>query len=553
MPSEVEALVKAGDDALRAGEWRTARESFRAALDRRETADALLGLAEAFWWLGEIHESAAYRERAYAELRRRPDPMRAAECALVLCIHYQANLGNAAASAGWLARAARLVEEFQLDELRGWLLLLRAAEAGNPVEGETLAHEAHELAREFDDLDLELCALAEIGAALVKQGKIDEGLEALDEAMAGSLGGEGGSLDTVVYTSCNMISSCASCAEFERAVQWVRAADRFTERYGCPFLYAYCRTLYGSVLVATGQWSLAEAELKIAVEVTRDSLPPLHAFALASLSELRLAQGRIEEAERLIAGFADQAPVAPVRAAIELARGEPKLAEATAQRGLDGADEDRLESARLLELLGEAEIAQENAGAAAERGRKLAGLGAELGCRTIQAWGERLLGHALAAGADPPAARRRLEVALQTFVRLGMPLEAGRTRLLLVEALREVEPELATAEARAALETFEELGAGGYADATAALLRRLGVKAARVGPKGIGTLTRREREVLSLLGEGLSNPEIAERLYLSRKTVQHHVAHVLSKLGLRSRAEAAAEAVRALDRESAEK
>jgi tetratricopeptide (TPR) repeat protein len=460
VPSEVEALVKAGDDALKAGEWPAARESFRAALDRRETADALLGLAEAFWWLGEIRESAAYRQRAYAEFRRRPDPVRAAECALVLCIHYQANLGNAVASAGWLARAARLVEEFQLDELRGWLLLLRAAEAGNPVEGETLAHEAQELARAFGDLDLELCALAEIGAALVKQGKVDEGLEALDEAMAGSLGGEGGSLDTVVYTSCNMISSCASCAEFERAVQWVRAADRFTERYGCPFLYAYCRTLYGSVLVATGQWSLAEAELKIAVEVTRDSLPPLHAFALASLSELRLAQGRIEEAERLIAGFADQAPVAPVRAAIELARGEPKLAEATAQRGLDGAGEDRLESARLLELLGEAEIAQENAGAAAERGRKLAGLGAELGCRTIQARGERLLGYALAAGADPPAARRRLEVALQIFVKLGMPLEAGRTRLLLVEALREVEPELATAEARAALETFEDLGAG---------------------------------------------------------------------------------------------
>lgn len=552
MSSEIAALLAAGNLALQAGDWLSARDSFRAALDVDETGEALKGLGEALWWLGETRESVAYRERAYADFRRRRDSIQAVSIALGLCVHYQANMGNSAASAGWLARARRLVAEEELDDLRGWVLLLEAGEGEDPSEGEQLAREARNLAAGSGDLDLELCSLAQIGSCLVDQGRVEEGVALLDEAMAGSLGGEGGNFDTVVFTSCNMIGSCARCAEFERAVEWIRAADRFTERYGCPFLYVYCRTLYGSVLVATGDWREAEAELKTALRESRGSQPPLHGLATATLAELRLAQGRIDEAERLVTGFEEDAP--RIFASVQLARGKAVLAAATADRGLAAAGENQLERAALMEVLGDAETVQGEYEAAAERGRELAGLGAALDCQVILARGERLQGRALARSGEPAKAGRHLEAALSTFTRLGMPFEAARTRHALGEALRQLAPEVAEAEASAALDSFEGLGAERDADAAAALLRALGVKAARSGPRGrLGALTKREREVLSLLGEGLSNPEIAERLFLSRKTVEHHVAHVLRKLNLKNRAEAAAEAVRRLGQESAAK
>jgi DNA-binding CsgD family transcriptional regulator len=90
---------------------------------------------------------------------------------------------------------------------------------------------------------------------------------------------------------------------------------------------------------------------------------------------------------------------------------------------------------------------------------------------------------------------------------------------------------------------FESKGLRSLASACKSLLRRMGVPAARTSrrhsevPAALRCLgiTRRELEVLSLLAEGLSNKEIGERLYLSPRTVEKHVASLLSKTETRSR------------------
>ncbi len=80
-------------------------------------------------------------------------------------------------------------------------------------------------------------------------------------------------------------------------------------------------------------------------------------------------------------------------------------------------------------------------------------------------------------------------------------------------------------------------------------LRELGARGIPRGPRPRtrehpAGLTRREVEVLSLLAEGMRNAEIAERLVVSTKTVDHHVSAILRKLDVRNRGEAAAEAAR---------
>ncbi len=140
----------------------------------------------------------------------------------------------------------------------------------------------------------------------------------------------------------------------------------------------------------------------------------------------------------------------------------------------------------------------------------------------------------------PPAYRAMLagdwQTAAEAWAQTGCPFERGL-------ALAEGDPEAQ----RAALEIFEGLGAQPAARRLREKMFEQGIRglprgaraSTRANPEG---LTEREMDILTLLGQGLSNAEIAGRLIISPKTVDHHVSAILAKLQVHSRLEAAAAA-----------
>ena len=154
----------------------------------------------------------------------------------------------------------------------------------------------------------------------------------------------------------------------------------------------------------------------------------------------------------------------------------------------------------------------------------------------------------MAAASGDVRAPELLQRALNVFAALPQPLDAARVRLELARARAASAPQVAIDLARRARSELEALGAVREADEAAALLRALGAKG-RTGPRDHGLLSKRECEVLRLLGEGLTNPEIAQRLFISPKTAEHHVGRIYGKLQLRTRTELAAYAVRNPGRE----
>jgi ATP/maltotriose-dependent transcriptional regulator MalT len=548
-PDEASAALASGHAWLAQGDWVNARAAFETVLRLGEIPEALEGLGMAAWWLDDAAAVFEARERAYQLYRRRGDRRAAGRLAMLIGVDAFHFRGQAAVANGWHRRAHSLLDGLPTTPEHGWLSLWRSEIALSTGQDVVRVREAAAatvaLARALEDADLEMLAVAQEGLALVMHGAVDVGMARLDEATTAALSGEMANPVAIGIACCHLVTACELVRDLARAAEWCERVREYSARIKFNVLVSVCRIQHATVLMWGGAWSEAETELERALEhvaVARVREP-----ALVCLAELRRRQGRLADAEAVLARIAWHPHARLLRAALALEQGDADSAADQARRFLQHAPaSNRSDRAVACDLRLRAELALGRA-PGPRMLDEIRELAAGVGTDVIRAAARAAEGLVAAACGEQERARGALEDAVDLYGRAGASHEAARARLDLARTLLALgRQDAARAELERARTVFEELGAARDALAVRALLPAASGPDRTASARGRrpGGLSAREVEVLGLLAQGLNNPAIAGRLGVSAFTVKRHVANILTKLDLPTRAAAAAHAAR---------
>ncbi|PJJ56612.1 regulatory LuxR family protein [Mumia flava] len=505
-------------------------------------AEELLSVADTRAAEGDYAGALAAREQAYTRLRQAGETRSASRLAAYqIAFDHLALFGNKAVAQGWLERGIRLASASGDCAEAGWVALARALHAADTRERDRWTGVAERAAATFGDADLGFDALAYRGLATVERGRVGRGMRLLDEAVAAAYSGEVTSPVVAGEIFCKLMVACEQVLDVPRAEEWHRVVTLLEQRLDLAWASAICRMHVGAVWTVAGRWDEAERELARAIELYDATYRALRPAACARMAELRVRQGRLEEAERHLQEGREDGFASRPAARLAWRQAVSDIERRAAAAALSDAIRPRRDEPAVipeLALLVELKIACNEPEDAATTAARLTEVTTHDVGAALTAYARLAEGQVAASRASPDTADL-LREAVRRFARARLPLEQATTGVALAEVLAESDPASALAECRAAAEILVSLDARSETDRASAVLRRLGGRGVPE-PRATGVLTHREREVLSLVASGLTNPEIAERLFLSRKTVAHHVSNVLAKLGVRNRGEAAA-------------
>ena len=380
-------------------------------------------------------------------------------------------------------------------------------------QGLAVNRRAVEMAREVGDRHAESDALNSIGCGLEAAGRLEEGVTYLERALSVALAGDYGHLAGRAYA--NLAQVLADNYRFAESDALLADGLRYTDDHDLTLRFICLTGVLAETELNRGRWDDALAD----------------------------AQGMLDRAGTLTLG---KVPALTIIGTIGMRRGEnaahAKLLDVQ-RRAADTGDSDRIALVALA-LAEEAWLHGDLTRARTTVDDVLAERREELSRHLVGplvSWQARLGGRPAAPDGVPREWALQVAGEWDEAAAAWAAVERPYDRAL---ALFQVGTAPALTEA---FEIFDRLGARPAAARVAAELRDLGERVprgqrrtTRANPAG---LTAREVEVLQLVAAGLTNAEIAGKLFIADKTVEHHVSRVLGKLGVASRREAARAAV----------
>jgi tetratricopeptide (TPR) repeat protein len=377
---------------------------------------------------------------------------------------------------------------------RGWVAITDVGcNANDPEELRGRAEIALEMARRFGDTDLEIKALADSGLAMVESGEVEAGMAHLEEALALITAGVARDGWVAGQSVCSFFSACWCAGDLGRLEAWcevLRERGLIGEQ-GVPPLNGHCDSVYGTLLCSLGRWTEAESVLTRCVQSTETVAAVIRIRAVCAMAELRMRQGRLDEAEQLLLGHDDHIEALIAMARLHLARGDRDLAAGAARRGLRLLGPDRLRAAQLLLVLVDAELGRGDLDGAAQAAGQLVACAGMGGVPALRAEARFARARIHAAGGVIDEAIAELDRALRGLGDADLPLLWAKLHLELARLHAPRDRGEAVAEARAVAAIHARLSLPPSDDAVQ-VLRKLGV-----GLTGPTVLTSASPETVS--------------------------------------------------------
>ena len=530
---------KTVDELLQAREAYERRD-WVLAFERLQGAENLgpedfMALATSAYLVGNVDEAIRALQAGYQDKIRSGDSLGAVRFAFWLGLVLNLR-GEPAVAGGWIARAQRLLENETQDVVeRGYLLIhefYQHLERGDFARAAETAARVVEMGRRFTEHDLLAMGLVMQGRIMIYSGRVPGGLALLDEAMVGVSAAEISPIVAgMVY--CSMIEACQELSDFSRAAAWTSALTKWCDVQ--PGLVPYtgqCSLHRGQIMRLRGAYDEALAEFALAQRrYAKEGTPAPAGLALTEQGDVLRIRGRFDEAEaayRKAAEFGHEPQ--PGLVLSWLARGRITAASTAINRLLADAG-GPVQRSRLLPAAVEILVSARQVDQARQHAEELSGIAAAFENTALRAMAMYAAAEVGLLSGEPDAALRTARESRRLWNALGSPYEAARARVLVARAMRELgDQDSANAELAIARNAFAALEVSPG-------VQEIDKLQGRVRPAG---LTERELEVLKLVAEGRSNPDIARVLVLSHKTVERHLSNIFTKLDVQSRTAAAA-------------